>query len=152
LIIRVGADLRTWVPPKAIVNRVAFTFWMPPCDHLAVSGARWFKGKGLGALADSIRLFERAAFWAEGFEAPYGIENPNSTISTYWRKPDYRFNPSDYGDPYTKLTCLWVGHGFVMPPKTPVEPVMGSKMHLLPPSADRKDKRSATPPGFARAM
>ena len=32
-------------------------FAFPPCDHLAVSGARWYKGKGLRALADSIALF-----------------------------------------------------------------------------------------------
>ena len=151
-IIFVGADMLTWVPPRSIVNSVAFAAFFPPCDHLSVSGARWFKGKGLGALADSIRLFERSAFWAEWFGAPYLIENPVSTISTYWRKSDYTFDPSQYGDPWTKKTCLWTGGGFVMPPKTPVLALEGSKMHRLPPGPDRKDKRSETPPGFAQAV
>ena len=32
------------------------------------------------------------------------------------------------------------------------EPVEGSKMHRLPPSADRGNVRSETPKGFARAV
>lgn len=67
------------------------------------------QGKGLGALRDSIGLFERAAFRAEWFGAPYLIENPVSTISSYWRKPDYTFHPWQYtqlepADAYTKKT------------------------------------------------
>lgn len=131
---------------------VAFVAAFPPCDHLAVSGARWFVGKGLRKLAHSINLFATAAEYCEAAGAPYFIENPVSTISTYWRKPDHAFDPCDYGDPYTKKTCLWTGGGFVMPPKCRVEPTLGSKMHLLPPSADRANKRSETPMGFARAV
>jgi len=87
------------------------------------------------------------------------IENPVSTLSTYWRKPDYMFDPCDYGryldppgDAYTKKTCLWVGNGFVMPPKKPVPPVEGSKIHRMPPSKDRGYLRSVTPMGFAEAV
>jgi hypothetical protein len=39
-----------------------------------------------------------------------------------------------------------------MPEKKPIEPTEGSKMHLLPPSKNRADKRSETPKGFARAV
>lgn len=39
-----------------------------------------------------------------------------------------------------------------MPPKRPVEPTQGSLMHLMSPSDDRADRRSATPMGFARAV
>jgi hypothetical protein len=39
-----------------------------------------------------------------------------------------------------------------MPPKCRVEPTEGSKMHLMAPGADRANLRSATPPGFARAV
>lgn len=111
-ITRVGADILEYLPP---LSEYAAVFAFPPCTHLAVSGARWFAGKGLGALADSIRLFHRAAQICEWSGAPYLIENPISTISTYWRKPDYVFDPCDYGDPYTKKTCLWTGGGFMMP-------------------------------------
>ncbi len=145
----VGADILDYLPP---LREYAAVFAPPLCTHLAVSGARWFKGKGLGKLADSIRLFHRAAQICEWAGAPYLIENPVSTISSYWRQPDYTFHPCDYGDAYTKKTCLRTGNGFIMPDKTPVEPVLGSKMHLLPPSAQRAMLRSETPPGFARAV
>jgi len=155
---RIGADMLTWVPPKWMAERRAlFGAAFPPCDHMAVSGARWFAGKGLGKLADSIRLFERAAFWCEWFDAPYLIENPVSTISSYWRKPDHTFHPWEFSgfepaDGYTKKTCLWTGNGFVMPApnfQTGIEP--DDRIHKAPPSDGRADFRSATPLGFARA-
>lgn len=148
-IIKVGADLHHWIPPR---GEIVFAAFFPPCTDLAVSGARWFKEKGLHKLADSIKLFARCIDIAETLHCPYMIENPVSTISSYWRKPDYSFDPCDYGDSYTKKTCLWTGNGFVMPDKNPVAPVHGSKMHLMPPSKDRADKRSETPAGFARAV
>jgi hypothetical protein len=157
-IVYIGADLRDWIPPHRREYAVCLAW--PPCTHLAVSGARWFSGKGLGALRDSIDLFSRAARICEALGVPYLIENPVSTIATYWRGPDYRFNPNQYAlyapDPdaeaYTKETWLWTGRGFVMPPCRGVEPVLGSKMHLLSPGPERADLRSATPEGFARAV
>jgi len=56
------------------------------------------------------------------------------------------------GDTYTKKTCLWTGGGFKMPEKRSVEPTEGSKMHLMPPSENRANLRSATPMGFAQAV
>ena len=155
---RVGADMRTWVPSKWLAEtNVAFVAAFPPCDHLAVSGARWFAGKGLGKLAHSITLFERAAFWCEWFGAPYLIENPVSTISSYWRKPDHTFHPWQFtafepGDNYTKKTCLWTGTGFVMPPVKADCTTIDDRIHKAPPSDERADFRSATPLGFARAV
>lgn len=148
-IIKVGADMKDWMPPN---EPIAFAAFFPPCTDVAVSGARWFKDKGLGALIKALSLFDISIKIAEWSKAPYLIENPVSTVSTYWRKPDYSFDPCDYGDPYTKKTCLWTGGGFVMPQKNRVEPTQGSKMHLLPPSADRADLRSETPMGFAHAV
>ena len=96
---------------------------------------------------------------AEAIGVPYLLENPVSTLASYYRKPDYTFNPCDYGgyltpprDAYTKKTCLWTGNGFVMPEPKPVEPIEGSKMHLMPPSEGRANLRSVTPAGFARAV
>ncbi len=127
--------------------------------NLAVSGARWFRRKGLGGLSEAIDLVEacrRIAVWSE---APWMLENPVSTLSSYWRKPDYTFDLCEYGgyldppgDHYTKKTCLWTGNGFVMPSPKPVLPLEGSKMPHLPPAPDRADKRSMTPKGFTRAV
>jgi len=155
-IIRVGADVHRYTPP---MRPFAFAFAFPPCTDLAVSGARWFSGKGLYALSDAIGLFARAADLCEATGAPYGIENPVSTISSYWRKPDHAFDPCDYAgylggenDTYTKKTCIWAGGGFVMPVPRRLDPIDGSRMHLMPPSSERANLRSATPPGFARAV
>jgi len=155
-IIRVGADIREWLPPYAPV-RILFAF--PPCTDVAVSGARWFKDKGLGGLIDALELFDAALRLAEWTGAPYLIENPVSVVSSCWRKPDYIFNPCDYGgyfdppvDPYTKKTCLWTGNGFVMPKPHPVAAEHGSRMHRMEPSKERANTRSITPKGFAQAV
>ena len=155
-ITRVGADVREWLPPFAVVAAV---FASPPCTDVAVSGARWFQDKGIGSLIGALQLFEAAVRIAEWTQAPYMIENPVSTVSSYWRKPDFAFDPCDYGgyltppgDAYTKRTCLWTGNGFVMPKAKRVVPVEGSRMHLLGPSANRGAMRSATPKGFAQAV
>lgn len=154
----VGCDISRFCPP---LNRtIAFVSAFPPCTHLASSGARWFRKKGLDLLADAIRLVAACNRICEASGAPFFIENPIGTLSTYWRKPDYTWNPCDYAgylaDPsveaYTKRTCLWTGGGFVMPKPSYVEPVLGSKMHRLPPTKDRADIRSITPLGFSLAV
>jgi hypothetical protein len=142
------------------VEAPLITFAFPPCTHLAGSGARWFKDKGLGKLIDALGLVEACRAICEASSAPYMIENPVGTLSTYWREPDYTFHPVHYrgyspepeDDDYTKKTCLWTGNGFVMPDRKPGEPTLGSMMHKLPPSDDRADIRSATPLGFAYAV
>ena len=147
-----------WLPPFN-QSEIVFVSAFPPCDHLAVSGARWFKGKGLRALARSVELFATAAEFCEWSGAPYLIENPVSTISTYWRKPDHTFSPHQYAgfestDNYTKKTCLWVGGGFVMPEPFTLEgaPEPDDRIHKMPPSPERAAMRSQTPQGFALAV
>jgi hypothetical protein len=155
-IIRVGADVREWLPPYAGVN-ILFAF--PPCTNVPASGARWFRDKGLGSLIEALELFEAAVRLAEWTRAPYMIENPVSTASTYWRKPDFIFNPSDYGgylqppgDAYTKKSCLWTGNRIVLPTPKPVTPCEVSPIHRLPPSKDLAALRSVRPKGFAQAV
>lgn len=152
----VGADLLHWLPPPC---RYAIVFAFPECTNVAVSGARWFREKGLGGLSEAVDLLEACRRICAWSQAPWMIENPASTFSSYWRKPDHTFDPCDYGgylnqppDAYTKKTCLWTGNGFVMPKRKAVAPIEGSKMHRLPPSEDRRNKRSVTPKGFAAAV
>ena len=156
LLTRVGADILSYLPP---IDEYQIVFAFPPCTDLAVSGARWFKDKGLAALGASLGLVDRCRQIAEWSGAPWMIENPVSTLSTYWREPDYRFDPCDFGgycspasDAYTKKTCLWTSEDFVMPLPLRVEPTEGSKMHRLSPGPERANLRSATPEGFARAV
>ena len=158
-IIRVGADLNTWQPPLG--QPIAFVAAFPPCTDVAVSGARWFRAKGLAGLIQALTLVERCRTIAEATDAPWFLENPVSTISTYWRKPDHTFHPYEYGgypggagDGYTKKTCLWTGGGFVMPDPDPIplDPDTHNRIHHASPGPDRSNVRSATPVGFAQAV
>lgn len=156
---KVHADLtRCWMPPFDR-SRIKFVAAWPPCDHLAVSGSRWFKGKGLRKLSESINFFATAAEFCEWSRAPYLIENPVSNISSHWRKCDYTFSPEYFTgfcreDNYTKKTCLWTGGGFVMPKefKDQALGVPDDRIHKCAPGPDRKNIRSKTPMGFARAV
>lgn len=163
----VRADLLKGVPEEMMapefLERVAFVGAFPPCTHLAVSGSRWFKGKGLRALADSIHMFATAAEFCEATGAPYFIENPVSVISSHWRKPDYYFHPWYYSalddkSSYTKKTCLWTGGGFVMPEKEVDDTLeIDTKyIHYLGAAGKKggegKDTRSVTPGGFSLAV
>lgn len=161
-------DVRSLTPSDLGTPAIVFAF--PPCTHLAVSGARDFKRKGMRLLIDALELVESCRLLCEFSGSPWMLENPVGTLSTYWREPDHTFDPCDYGDPYTKKTCLWTGGGFVMPLRRKageinlfgdeghlrVEPTMGSAIHSHPafsnPDPDRANRRSATPMGFARAV
>ena len=172
---RVGADLRNgWLPFREIIDRVAFLSAFPECTNVSVSGAAHFIAKGPRALSLSLDLFATSREVAEFLGAPYLIENPVSTFSTYCGKPDHTFNPYEYGgylpeddrhprwpdyiaprDAYPKKTCLWVGNGFAMPEPSPVDVPLGySQQHLKLGGKSLKTKniRSETPRGFAEAV
>lgn len=142
-----GEDVRLYTPPDNVYGILA----APPCTHFSSSGARWWQIKGNLALQEGLSVVDaclriiyktKPVFWA--------LENPVGRLTKYLGKPKMYFNPCDYGDPYTKKTCLW--GKFNEPTKTPVEPTEGSKLHRLPPSPDRWKIRSMTPPGFAKAF
>ena len=78
------------------------------------------------------------------------VENPVGKMKKFLGKPKLYFNPCDYGDPYTKKTCLW--GNFNIPKKNPVKPTEGSKTRRYPPSKNRAILRSITPPSFAKAF
>lgn len=147
-------DVRTWVPPYAIVGRIAFLAAFPPCTHVASSGARDFRTKGTAMLRDSLELFSACYTAARWCGAPFMIENPIGKFSDHMGPPDYMFQPWQYGDLWKKKTCLWVGGGFVMPAPLYVDepPGVTEKIWRMSPSDDRADLRGETPPGFARAV
>ncbi len=151
------ADVTKWRYPLRF-GQPAIVFAFPPCTHLAVSGARWFQSKGMGALIEALAIVDACRDLCESSGAPYMIENPVSTLATYWRKPDHSFHPWEFtgfelADNYTKKTCLWTGGGFVMPePRPASNEKPDDRIHKAPPSDERADFRSATPMGFARAV
>ena len=70
-------------------------------------------------------------------------------------EPRLKFDPCDYGDPYTKKTLLW--GSFAVPEPNRVEPIrsckQGSWIQKLGGKSEKtKTLRSITPPGFAKAF
>jgi hypothetical protein len=123
----------------------------PPCTHLASSGARWWETKGPERLEDALAtVFACIDIIAKVRPMWWALENPVGRLPRYLGKWIETFQPCDYGDPYTKRTCLW--GDFTMPRRRPVEPTEGSKLWRLGPSEDRWRLRSQTPPAFAQAF
>ena len=151
-------DVRSYEPPPNIYGILA----APPCTHFTNSGAQYWKKKDADGrtLADTqiithclrIIAMARPKFWA--------MENPTGRFVRWMGKPNLVFNPCDYGDPYTKRTCVWGVFG--QPETNPVKPEFViasngdrySKIHMKTGgrSSKTKELRSITPAGFARAF
>lgn len=119
----------------------------PPCTHLAVSGARWFKDK-------QEEQAEALAFVRALLHAPIphiALENPISIISSRIRKPDQIIQPWMFGHGETKATCLWLKG---LPPLWATCLVEGrdQRIHRMSPGPDRWKERSRTYEGIAAAM
>ena len=128
----------------------------PPCTHLAVSGARWFKDK-VKEQAESLEFVRRL------MDAPIDkivIENPISIISSRIRKPEQIIQPWMFGHPEAKATCLWLkGLPTLSATDVLTKPECGywsnqtpSGQNKLGPSKDRWKERSKTYQGIATAM
>lgn len=119
----------------------------PPCTHLAVSGAKWFKFK-------QREQQEALQFVQALMDAPIpriAIENPVSIISSRIRKPDQTIQPWMFGHGETKATCLWLRN---LPKLIPTNIVEGreARVHKMPPGPNRWKERSRTYKGIAEAM
>jgi site-specific DNA-cytosine methylase len=119
----------------------------PPCTHLAVSGARWFKDKQ----AEQAEALDFVRLLLEAPVARIALENPVSIISSRIRKPDQVVQPWMFGHGETKATCLWLKG---LPRLQPTNLVDGreSRIHKMPPSKNRWRERSRTYAGIADAM
>ena len=119
----------------------------PPCTHLAVSGARWFKDKR-EEQKNAINFFMALAL------APTPricIENPVSIMSRMFRKPDQIIQPWQFGHGETKATCLWLKNLPLLKPTNIVDG-RNPRVHFASPGPDRWKERSRTLPGIAKAM
>lgn len=158
---KAGYDVRLITLPKydvrlfKSIKNVYGILAAPPCNHLAGSGARWWKQKGKKTLLESLSIVDACMriilisdpeFWC--------LENPVGRLSKFLGKPKMYFNPCDYGDAYTKKTCLW--GEFNIPKKNFVEPEFivykdGNRFAKNYGWSTNKN-RSVTPSGFAKAF
>lgn len=128
----------------------------PPCTHLCVSGARWFKDKQKEQ-TDAIEFV--LSLWNAPIER-IAIENPVGILSTRLCKPSQIIQPWMFGHGETKATCLWLKN---LPPlqrthrqqdffalQEPSERI--HRIHLMPPGENRWKERSRTYARIAKAM
>jgi len=119
----------------------------PPCTHLCVSGARWFKDK----LTEQAEALDFVHMLLEAPIPRIALENPIGIISTRIRKPDQIIQPWQFGHGETKATCLWLKN---LPKLTPTNIVDGreANVHRAAPGPNRWKIRSLTYAGIAEAM
>jgi hypothetical protein len=137
-----GDDVRTYTPPDNVLG------------VLAGSGARWWADKPETLLIEAVEIVRacldiiqtaKPAWWA--------LENPVGRLARVvpeLGRFSYTFQPWEYGDPYTKRTCIW--GSAIRPTRNPVEPTEGGKIWRMAPSPERAALRSVTPQGFAKAF
>lgn len=145
-----GEDVRLI---RRIDGQVRGILAAPPCSHFARSGAPHWEAKGTLAILEGLALVD-ACLRAVAIYRPewWALENPVGRLKDYLGDPAWRFDPCDFGDPWTKRTWLW---GHFTPP---VPLVCASARRVEPRELDRttkrlgKSARSVTPEGFARAF
>jgi site-specific DNA-cytosine methylase len=127
----------------------------PPCTHLAVSGARWFKYK----VEEQKQALEFVRTLMNASINRICIENPVGIISTRICKPQQIIQPWMFGHMETKATCLWLknlpklkstDNVYDEMMKLPIK--VRQRIHNLPPSKDRGKIRSYTYTGIAKAL
>lgn len=151
-------DVRIYEPPENVYGILA----APPCTHFTNSGAQYWKIKDQDGrtLADTQIITHCLRIIAMCQPKWWAMENSTGRFIRWMGKPQLVFNPCDYGDPYTKRTCLW--GRFAAPVKNAVQPEYliasngdrYSKIYMKTggSSAKTKELRSITPAGFATAF
>jgi hypothetical protein len=119
----------------------------PPCNHLSVSGARWFQAKRqeqAHALGFVMQL------WGSPIPC-IALENPIGILSTHWRRPSQIIQPWQFGHGECKATCLWLKGLRTLVPTDVVEG-RAERIANMCDSIGRAQRRSKTLPGIAHAM
>ncbi len=175
-----GINILTWNYKWIDHNRVAGILAAFPCTEYTVSCNRLWRQKDQdGRTAAANALVSKTLeivdhFWHD--ELFWSMENPGGRLTRMLagqyqpgepkikiparlrpivKKPAMKFNPCNYGDPWTKQTLLW--GSFNKPAKRSIPSIQwadqGSWTQLLGGKGERtKEIRSVTPSGFARAF
>ena len=132
----------------------------PPCTHLSVAGARYFKDKE----QEQKDALDFVRYLLDAPVPRIAIENPVSVISTRIRKASQYVQPYEYGDSYSKKTGLWLKNLPLLQSTNLVdkgEMVTFSSGRTMPkwyadafrlPKEQRWRVRSRFSPGIAKAM
>lgn len=124
----------------------------PPCTYFC--RMRMCRGEptpeqfieGLSVVDACLRIIQtcRPKWWA--------LENPQGYLNRWLGEPQFKFDPCEYGDPWTKRTWLW---GSFVPPNKRRVVADGPLIHRKAGKrgvAVKDAENSVTPPGFAKAF
>lgn len=141
-------DVRSYTPPAQVYGILA----APPCTDFSIAcGQYWHEKDYNGQTLSSVSIIlaclriiaiSQPTFWC--------LENPVGRLKKWMGKPRTIYQPYEYGDPYTKRTCLW--GIFNIPARVPVAITMPHYISDMPHTKNRPEKRAITPAGFARAF
>ena len=189
-------DVRDLFSDIHSVNRARLAAWLavpdtqglwdlviafPPCTHLSLAGARYWKAKREPQLDPDSGKYtlpsiqdEAAEFFMEMVNAParhVAVENPRGDMTRRYRPPDQYVQPWWFGDPLRKQTGLWLANLPLLYADSPVIPTgrvaTGGGSHRTDvrhgrgasngheDGEGRKNRqvvRNRTLPGIARAM
>jgi site-specific DNA-cytosine methylase len=97
----------------------------PPCTHLSGAGRKWFPEK----IKDG-RMKQGIDFFMKFINAKCkrkAIENPLGIMTNIYRKQSQIIQPYEFGDSFSKRTCLWL---FNLPCLTPTKIVDKGEFHV----------------------
>jgi len=147
-------DVRTYIPPINVYGILA----APPCTEFSRAKQKNYNHyTGMELIEICLKIIWRCEnqkhlkFWA--------LENPYGRLRYFLGNPPFEFQPYEFGDGWSKRTCIW--GRFTKPirhKKSPI-PIKKFNFHIRKsgyPSWDdcRRSPitRAITPPGFARAF
>lgn len=121
----------------------------PPCTMFAKVGNAWYRSpaeirEAMSVVDACLRIIvaTRPWFWC--------LENPVGKLVHYLGKPCMYMQPYNYGDDYSKQTCLW---GCFNPPaRRPVRKYRKNFVETVSGSSAQSLIRSITPGHFSRAF
>lgn len=135
----------------------------PPCTMFSLARTRAKKPRdfreGMACVKACLEIIHEARF--SGGLKFWALENPMGYLRQFLGKAPFKFDPSDFGDRYTKKTELWGYYNF--PTKKPIVlsveemSLMSTNSRKLPSISDftgsnQQARRSITPKGFAEAF
>ena len=97
-------DVRTYVPPANVHGILA----APPCNEFSFVKSEKLTRDIAGALEvyhGCMRIID--ACKKQGGLAWWALENPIGHLVTYAGRPQFTFQPWEFGDPWTKRTGIW---------------------------------------------
>jgi site-specific DNA-cytosine methylase len=92
----------------------------PPCTHLSVAGAAWWRQKQAdGRQQTAIDFFMRLY---DALINKICLENPPGIMTKKLRRPDQYIEPFQFGHEFKKKTGLWLKNLSLLKPTNIVEP------------------------------